>query len=704
MHISDISLWLNSLLPQIQNLGLLGYFIIFAIFFGEALVGIGLIVPGAIIAFIIGTLAAKGIFSLQELMLFGSLGFFIGDLLSFTLGRKGSGLFKANARFLKLAHLEKGQEFFNKHGNKSVLIGRYIGFVRPLTPFIAGVAKMNWLRFIILNTISIVSWLAIHILAGFFFGQALWLIKLWSSRLEVMLIYIASFVAIFYLSKRLIIKNGKELYIIISAIWQSFKQSLKQNHDLQKFIGRHDYFFNFLNERFDKAKFTGKKLTYLVLIFILLFYNFLSLTDSIFNQGEILAMDLSLENLMRTFKNFLFIKILLGATTIASWQIVIALSILFSLAYYIRGREKSLFGYWVAVLGAFISSAFLKTIIERPRPLDSFYNESSYSFPSTHSAVAVAMFGYITYLYCRKHSFKKRVNAIFLSSLLIGLVGFSRLYLRVHFLSDVMAGYLLGAMWLTVGIGINQYFWFQHKTLIFKRHFSTGLKLVSLILIFLTITLYSGFLGYYSSRINFKKLEPVPVITTNNIVDSLHEYKLSSYSESFDGDQQEPISLIIAANNKDELASAFTEIGWQKADKPNFKALVKALRNGLMVKQYDNLPIAPSFWETKVNDLAFTHKSADERNYVKFWETNFRTPNNKIIFVGIAAAKRPTRLIIKKSLNPNIDGEREFIFEKLKEYKKIASWSRVQFNQPTIVKKLLDEYFTDGKLYIIDLK
>lgn len=704
MHLSDISNWLNALLPQIQNLGVLGYAVIFSIFFAEALVGIGLIVPGAIIAFLLGTLAAKGIFSIREIMLFGSLGFFLGDILSFSLGRKGSGLFKANARFLKLEHLEKGQEFFNKHGNKSVLIGRYLGFVRPLTPFIAGVAKMNWLRFLILNTLSIISWLALHLLAGFFFGQALWLVKLWSSRLEVMLIYIITLIGIFYLSKHLIIKNGKELFIILSAVWKSFKKSLRNNQEVQKFTAKHAAFFSFWQGRFDKTRFGGKKLTYLTLIMVILAYNFLALTNSIFNQGDILSIDLSLENLMRTFKNFVFIKILLGATTFASWQIVLALSLLFSIVYYIRGREKSLLGYWVAVLGAFVSSALIKIYITRPRPLDSFYNETSYSFPSTHSAAAMAMIGYITYLYCRKNPFKKRVNALFFSALLIGLIGFSRLYLRVHFLSDVMGGYLLGAIWLTIGIGINQYVWFQHKTLIFQRRFTTGLRLATLILVFITITLYTGFLGYYSSKINFKKLEPAPEIVTSDIIGSFKQYQLDRYSESFDGDQQEPISFIAAANDRADLAAAFAKIGWQQADKPNFKALIKALRDGLLVQPYQQLPIAPSFWETEVNDLAFTHYSPGERHYAKFWETSFKTPNNKTIYVGIAAGKRPTRLIIKKSLNPNIDGEREYIFEQLKEKKIIASWSRVQFNQPTIVKKLLDEYFTDGKLYIIDLR
>lgn len=694
----------DQIIQIIQNFGIWGYFFIFLIFFAEALVGIGLIVPGAIVAFLLGAFAAKGIFSMRDLLFFGSLGFFVGDSLSFWLGRKGSGLFKKNNKFFKLEHLEKGREYFKEHGNKSVVIGRYIGFIRPLTPFIAGVTRMGWLRFLILNTLGILSWLAIHLFAGFFFGQALWLIKLWSGRLEIMLIYLASFLVLFYLSKQLIIKNGRELLSLLSSIWKTFKISLTTNTDLQKFIGRHQLFFGFWQRRFDNNKFSGKKLSIISFLLMFFAYNLISLTNNVFNQGIFWGIDQRIENLMSTFKNFVFIKILLAITTLASWQIVLILSLATSFILFLRGRERSIISFWLAVAGSFGTSALIKIFVTRPRPLESFYLETSYSFPSTHSAMAITLFGFLAYFYSQRRSLKKSINATFLIIFLVLAVGFSRIYLRVHFLSDVLAGYLIGAMWLTIGIGLNQFLNFKNNKDFIKRKFETKYKLVAIIIVLFTVGTYAGFLGYYSSRINFRKLEPTPEVTTTNIIETLRQYNLSGYSESFDGDQQEPINFIIAASSSDELTSAFDKIGWQLADKPNFKALLTALKDGLLIRPYEQLPISPSFWETEVNDLAYTKQINSERHYAKFWETSFQTPNGKDIFVGIIAAKRPTKLIIKKSLNPNIDGERETIFNLLLRNKQIASWSRVQFNQPTIVKGLLSEYFTDGKLYIIDLK
>lgn len=694
--------WLNSIVPSLQSFGPWGYFFVFLIFFAEALVGIGLIIPGAIVAFLLGALAAKDVFVVRDLIIYGSLGFLIGDVLSFYLGRKGSGLFSEDARFLKLSHLEKGQAFFAKHGNKSVFIGRYLGFVRPLTPFIAGLSQMNIFRFLILNILSIVSWLMIHILAGFFFGQALWLIRLWSGRLEILMIYLAMIFGFFYLSKRLIIKNGQELFKLLQSIWTTFKKSLTENRDVQNFIAKHETFFNFFSRRLSTDKFSGQKFTIIATLFSILLYNFISLTNDVFNQGSFWLMDQRIENLMRTFKNFFFIKFLLAATTIASWQIIIIISLLVTALFYLRGREKSLIGYWLTIMGAFGTSAILKLTIMRPRPLESFYVENSYSFPSTHAAISIAMFGFLAFVYSKRRTLKQRINISFLALLLVLLIGFSRIYLRVHFLSDVIAGYLIGAIWLVIGIGLDQYLHFNRPEVI-RRKLDLKLKLITVILFIFVIACYAGFLGYYTSRINYKKLEPTPEIATTNIIETIKQYGLSRYSESFDGEQQEPINLIISAESESEIIAAFAKLGWSLADKPNFRALLIALKDGLLVRPYSQLPISPSFWETEVNELAFTKKIGNERHYAKFWTTSFQTPNGRSIYVGIAAAKRPTRLIIKKALNPNIDGERELIFSELSKNKLIASWSREQFNQPSIVKKLLDEYFTDGKLYIIDL-
>lgn len=109
----------------------------------------------------------------------------------------------------------------------------------------------------------------------------------------------------------------------------------------------------------------------------------------------------------------------------------------------------------IAVLGNEISVYFIKIFIDRSRPtIDITYIiEKSNSFPSGHSAIAVSFYGFITY-YLLKHiqGRGKKSVILLLGILLIALIGFSRLYLIVHFLSDVVGGFAIGALWLVAGI------------------------------------------------------------------------------------------------------------------------------------------------------------------------------------------------------------------------------------------------------------
>jgi undecaprenyl-diphosphatase len=91
-----------------------------------------------------------------------------------------------------------------------------------------------------------------------------------------------------------------------------------------------------------------------------------------------------------------------------------------------------------------------------------FYEETNFSFPSGHSTTAMVLFGMISYFLIRNStSRRQRILFLLLGLTIILLVGFSRIYLGVHFLSDVLGGYLLGATWLILGITVIE--WLSYK-------------------------------------------------------------------------------------------------------------------------------------------------------------------------------------------------------------------------------------------------
>ncbi|MEK7547029.1 MAG: DedA family protein [Patescibacteria group bacterium] len=165
--------FINLLAPTLEHVGRLGYWLILLISFAESIAFVGTILPGTTLVVFAGLLASQGHFNIINLIWFAAAGAILGDGLSYFLGTRGKDFFKNENKLLKLSHLEKGEEFFKKHGPKSVFLGRFIGFIRPIIPFVAGLSKMDKWTFLFWNVSSAVLWAVFYLLIGYFFGGAI---------------------------------------------------------------------------------------------------------------------------------------------------------------------------------------------------------------------------------------------------------------------------------------------------------------------------------------------------------------------------------------------------------------------------------------------------------------------------------------------------------------------------------------------------
>lgn len=118
-------------------------------------------------------------------------------------------------------------------------------------------------------------------------------------------------------------------------------------------------------------------------------------------------------------------------------------------------KKKYPLAITINLIAVFITSQLAKAIVERDRPLDMLVSAPGYSYPSGHSMVGLAYFSFLSYLVI-KYIPNKIVKIILpiVFTITILLVGFSRIYLGVHYLSDVLAGFLLGAIYLIIFINI----------------------------------------------------------------------------------------------------------------------------------------------------------------------------------------------------------------------------------------------------------
>jgi len=92
--------------------------------------------------------------------------------MNYWIGRHaGNRLYSMNMRFIKKEHLDRTHSFYEKHGNKTIILARFIPIIRTFAPFVAGIGKMDYVRFLSYNVIGGILWVALFISTGYYFGN-----------------------------------------------------------------------------------------------------------------------------------------------------------------------------------------------------------------------------------------------------------------------------------------------------------------------------------------------------------------------------------------------------------------------------------------------------------------------------------------------------------------------------------------------------
>ncbi|MFT4694061.1 MAG: membrane-associated protein [Francisella sp.] len=143
----------------ITSLGMWFYVLLFFIIFCETGIVLGIFFPGDSLLFTVGVTAAATGLNIHLAVLAICLGAIIGDTCNYLTGRFiGDKMFSTHAKILKRAYLVKTKEFLEEHGTKAIIFSRFIAFVRTLTPFVAGISRMNYTKFVTLGIISAIIW------------------------------------------------------------------------------------------------------------------------------------------------------------------------------------------------------------------------------------------------------------------------------------------------------------------------------------------------------------------------------------------------------------------------------------------------------------------------------------------------------------------------------------------------------------------
>lgn len=362
---------------------------IFLVAFTECVAIVGIVVPGTVIMFAIAALAGSGILPLSEVLLLGFLGGLLGDAVSYFIGRR----FHQNIRQLPglRTHpewMEGAEKYFHRYGIASLLVGRFIGPLRPMLPMIAGMCDMPLPRFVAVSVLAAAGWSIAYLMPGWAAGAAIRLPLpegFWPEAAVVG----GSLVVLFGLSIQSSIRQKRYATRLISALS-------------------------------------------LVLV-AALFFGFPLLAD--FDNG--------LMTLIQEHRSEATQHIVVFVTSIGDFRAqLLAASLLIIVLAVARQWRHAAFAL-TATLGTAIANGVLKTFFARARPEVLLEPLTTYSMPSGHSSAAFALFMTLAVLAGRGQPVRLRLTWMLVAGIPALAIALSRVYLGVHWPTDILAGMLL---------------------------------------------------------------------------------------------------------------------------------------------------------------------------------------------------------------------------------------------------------------------
>lgn len=423
--------------------------LLFLIAFCESLVGGGLVLPGSTLCVLAGFLSLQGKGNILSIMSVTGAGAFLGDFFSYWLGaRFGSPLMNTTFFRKHIDLLRKAEIFFSTRGGSAVFIGRFFGPLRGFIPFVAGGARMSPASFASYALVSSMLWGLAYPGLGYLGGASWQRVQQLTGRLSLLILIL---VALFFLNiifwnkvvPRLALM-GPRIHLGLHRLADQLLDSAPLKALARSFPGT----WNFIHMRFSPRSGSGLYLT----VGLILSSGFSSLFIWTSRSLRLEQADVLIYQEMAQLRHPWSDAVFLGLTYMASVPVICLIGIVVLLGLILKNRDFSALILLAGTAGGELLMWLLKFFFDRPRPSGFFPSLQVYgpSFPSGHSFVALIFYGLVTYMLLdHVNRWRHRAALVLGTSFFALLIGLSRVYLGVHWFSDVLGGFALAAVWLT---------------------------------------------------------------------------------------------------------------------------------------------------------------------------------------------------------------------------------------------------------------
>lgn len=413
----------------------------------EAAAFVGLVIPGETAMLLGGVLAFTGRASVVVMMVCAAAGAVVGDSVGYELGRRFAGPLRRSrlGRRVGPDRWDRAEAYVRDLGGRGVFLGRFVGVLRAMVPFVAGAGRMPYRTFLPYNALGAVIWAPGFVFAGFLAGHSYQRVERAAGRAGLLLALGLVLVASVALAARWVIRHPERA--LAPARW------LRARPEVARLERRYAGHLQFLARRLDPTHALGLALTLLLAALGLLAAGFGAVTEDVLADEELVRVDGPVSRFLLEHREPWLTAGMQVVTWLGSAAVLVPVLLVLGLvARRVRGTWRPAVFLVAALGGASASSAVVKLLVARPRPTsDALVAALGYAFPSGHSTAAAA--GWLAAALVAGslgRSFGLRVSLVAAALPVVVLVGVSRVYLGVHAATDVLGGWALGGLWLAV--------------------------------------------------------------------------------------------------------------------------------------------------------------------------------------------------------------------------------------------------------------
>lgn len=588
-------------------------FIVFLISLSESLAIVGLVVPGVVMMTAIGGMMGSGHLPFWATLSWAILGAIAGDGISYWLGyhyHQHLRDFWPFKQFPKL--LARGETFFKLHGGKSIIFGRFVGPVRPMIPVIAGMMDMPPKRFLFFNVLSAILWAPLYSLPGILIGASLGTL---SSE-------VASRAGLLVLLLLLVLWLIYETLLLIGA-WV-IKIITRAVHGIWKILRR----LSWLRAILKNAQGSEQSQLGVLILFLVASTGFVVTLSDILNSEGITSWNEPVYQVLRALYSTKIINWTGFLSGLGDPWILLPTAGAIGLWLFWRQRYVAAFAWFLTIGIGFVSGLLLKTETAIPRPEGLAYLSYRFAFPSAHALTATLVFGLVAMFIHQSLAMqasplnKYRWAPWTVATLLILWVAFSRVYLGIHWFTDIVGSLSLGIAFVTLG------------TLIYRRIESRAIPIRAilvpgLLVMTITLSLYAVFF-YPKQRSELIRQWPTHALQEKVWWQGKGETNALYRTGAFK--RQATIFDVQWLGSLDTVQNALEKAGWKIIPKLNLKTGVILLANNPSPLLF---PAMPKFHRDRLPILAVTKKISETKRIVlQLWRSDYQTEAHIPLWVG----------------------------------------------------------------------